>query len=175
MWSVGYLILTGAGVAGDVAPALIAGLAARFATVLTLPTPNASQVVNLRDLSRLPGYQVVESYFDPAILPRPPHGLVLVAPCTFNSLNHLAAGLSPNLALSVTNEAIGRRTPVVIAIACNAPLWAHPAAPASAARLRAWGCHVLDPVPAEPPTGLGLAPVPAILAAVDAALTAPSA
>jgi phosphopantothenoylcysteine synthetase/decarboxylase len=117
----------------------------------------------------------VESYFDPAILPRPPHGLVLVAPCTFNSLNHLAAGLSPNLALSVTNEAIGRRTPVVIAIACNAPLWAHPAAPASAARLRAWGCRVLDPVPIEPPTGLGLAPVPAILAAVDAALTAPPA
>jgi phosphopantothenoylcysteine synthetase/decarboxylase len=81
---------------------------------------------------------------------------VLVAPCTFNSLNHLAHGLSPNLALSVANEAIGRRTPVVVAVACNADLWAHPAAPASAARLRAWGCTVLDPVPNDAPSGLGL-------------------
>jgi phosphopantothenoylcysteine synthetase/decarboxylase len=165
-----YLILTGAGIVGDVAPDLITGLAGRFARVLTVPTPNAGQVVNLRDLSRLPGHQIVESYFDPAILPRPPRGLVLVAPCTFNSLNHLAAGLSPNLALSIVNEAIGRRTPVVVAIACNEPLWAHPAAPASAARLRDWGCTVLDPVPNAASSGVGLAPVGAILAAIDALL-----
>jgi phosphopantothenoylcysteine synthetase/decarboxylase len=164
-----YLMITGAGVAGDVAPALIEGLAARFASVLVVPTPNAGRVVNRRDLSRLPRHEVVESYFAPAIMPRPPHGLVLVAPCTFNSLNQLAAGLSPNLALSIANEAIGRRTPVVVAVACNADLWAHPQAPASAARLRDWGCTVLDPVPSDTGSGLGLAPVAAILAAVDAA------
>jgi 3-polyprenyl-4-hydroxybenzoate decarboxylase len=185
MLGVGYLMITGAGVAGDVAPPLIEGLAARFPSVLIVPTPNASRVVNLRDIARVnerlaaeravaePGkvaVQIVESYFDPAILPRPPHGLVLVAPCTFNSLNHLAAGLSPNLPLAIANEAIGRRTPVVIAIACNEPLWAHPAAPASAARLREWGCAVLDPVPVTTGTGVGLPSVEAILAAVDGAL-----
>lgn len=168
--SVAYLIITGAGNAGEVAPPLIAGLAERFPTVLTVPTPNASLVLNPRDVARLPKHEVVESYFAPSIMPRPPRGLVVVAPCTFNSLNHLAAGLSPNLALAITNEAIGRRTPVIIAVACNADLWAHPAAPASVARLRAWGCTVLDPVPTDGPSGLVMAPVAAILTAVDTAL-----
>jgi phosphopantothenoylcysteine synthetase/decarboxylase len=167
--SVAYLIISGAGNAGEVAPPLITGLAERFSTVLTVPTPNAGRVLNPRDVARLPRHEVVESYFAPSILPRPPRGLVLVAPCTFNSLNHLAAGLSPNLALAIASEAIGRRTPVIVAVACNADLWAHPVAPASAARLRAWGCTVLDPVPTDGPSGLTMAPVQAILAAVDAA------
>lgn len=171
MLETAYLMLTGAGIASDVAPPLIEGLAARFRTVLTLPSPNASRVLNLRDLGRLPGHQIVESYFDPAIWPRPPIGLIVVAPCTFNSLNHLGAGLSPNLPLAVINEAIGRGTPVIVGIACNEPLWRHPAAPASAARLREWGCTVLDPVPTEATTGLTMAPVDTILAAVDAAIT----
>ncbi len=169
MWETTYLIITGAGVAADVAPDLIAGLAARFPTVVTLLTPNAARVVNARDLSRLPGHQLVDSYFDPAILPRPPHGRVLVAPCTFNSLNHLAQGLSPNLPLAIAAEAIGRRTPVIVDIACNADLWNHPQAPASAARLREWGCTVLDPVPTDGASGRVLAPVADILAAVDTA------
>lgn len=178
-----YLIITGAGSASEVAPPLIEGLAARFPTVLILLTPNAGRVVNARDLSLLSQrltadpraggshgtVRIVEGYFDPAILPRPPRGLVLVAPCTFNSLNALAHGLSPTLPLAVANEAIGRRTPVVVAVACNADLWAHPQAPASAERLRAWGCTVLDPAPAGAAGGLGLAPPATILAAVDAA------
>ncbi|MCC6626594.1 MAG: hypothetical protein IT340_04230 [Chloroflexi bacterium] len=170
MLQTAYLMLTGAGAAGVVASELVQGLAERFETVLTVPTPNASRVLDLRVLSRLPRNEVVESYFQPSIWPQPPHGLVLVAPCTFNSLNHLAAGLSPNLSLSIVNEAIGRGTPVIVAIACNAPLWAHPAAPASAATLRAWGCTVLDPVPVDG-GGRRLAPTAAILAAIDDAHT----
>jgi phosphopantothenoylcysteine synthetase/decarboxylase len=166
----GYLILTGTGATEAVAGALIAGLAARFRRVLTIPTPNALRVVSHFALSRLPGHQLVESYFDAAILPRPADGLVLVAPCGFNSLNKLATGIADNLALSVTAEAIGRGTPVVVGIACNAPLWAHPRAPESAATLRGWGCTVLDPVPRE--GTMRLAPPEAILAAVDGALGA---
>lgn len=169
MWRTAYLILTGAGIASDVGPPLIAGLAERFERVLTLPTPNADRVVNRRDLSRLPGHTLVESYFDQAILPRPEHGLTLIAPCSFNSLTSLAGGLAPNLALSVAAEAIGRRTPVVVAIACNADLWRHPQAQAAAITLRQWGCAVIDPAPTASATGIGLAPVKAILAAVDAA------
>jgi phosphopantothenoylcysteine synthetase/decarboxylase len=160
-----YLIITGAGGAGEAAPALIAGLAARFATVLTIPTPNAARVVDRGALGRLPGHRIVESYFDAAILPRPPFGLVLVAPCGFNSLNKLAAGIADTLALSVVAEAIGRGTPVIVAIACNTPLWAHPRAQESAATLRRWGCSLLDPVRTDAQTRM--APVAAILAAVD--------
>jgi len=147
-------------------PDLIAGLDARFPTVLTIPTPNAARVINRGALGRLPGHRVIESYFDAAILPRPPRGLVLVAPCGFNSLNKLVGGIADTLALSVVAEAIGRGTPVIVAIACNAPLWAHPRAGESAATLRHWGCTVLDPVRVEGQTRL--APVAEIFAAVDA-------
>lgn len=161
-----YLIVTGTSAAPAVVPGLVAGLAARFPRVLTLPTPNAARVLNRFEVSRLPGHQLVESYFDAAILPSPADGLVLVAPCGFNSLNKLALGIADNLALSVTAEAIGRGTPVVVAVACNAPLWAHPRARESAATLRRWGCAVVDPV--REGDRVRLAPVEAILAAVDA-------
>jgi phosphopantothenoylcysteine synthetase/decarboxylase len=163
-----YLIVTGTGASEPVAPQLIAGLVERFSRVITIPTPNAARTLSLFALSKLPGnHQVVESYFDAAILPRPADGLVLVAPCGFNSLNKLAWGIADNLALSVTAEAIGRGTPVVVGIACNTPLWAHPRARESAATLRGWGCHVLDPVREGERTTL--APVGEILAAVDRA------
>ena len=163
--TIAYLIITGAGIAGETAPALIAGLVARFPTVLTIPTPNAARVIDRGALGRLPGHRVVESYFDAAILPRPPFGLVLVAPCGFNSLNKLAGGIADTLALSVVAEAIGRGTPVIVAVACNTPLWAHPRAQESAATLRRWGCTVLDPVRVGEQTRM--APVADILAAVE--------
>src|SRR3712207_4646932 len=169
-FDIGYLIVTGASAAGAVVPELVGGLAARFPTVLTLPTPNAARVLNRFEVSRLPGNRLVESYFDAAILPRPADGLVLVAPCGFNSLNKLAAGIADNLALSVAAEAIGRGTPVVVGIACNTPPWAHPRAQDSAAVLRRWGCTVLDPVRVEDKTRL--APVEDLLAGIDAAMSA---
>jgi phosphopantothenoylcysteine synthetase/decarboxylase len=151
-----------------VTPALIAGLAARFPSVLTLPTPHAGRVIDRGALSLLPGHRIVASYFDAAILPRPPYGLVLVAACGFNSLNKLAAGIADTPAHSVVAEAIGRGTPVIVAIACNTPLWAHPRARESAATLRRWGCTVLDPVAMEGKTQMVEAA--AILAAVDSGL-----
>src|SRR5215831_10505347 len=95
-----YLVVTGTTTA-PLAADLMRGLLARFETVLTLMTPHAARVIAPRDLSALPGNRLVESYFDAAILPRPPDGLVLVAPCSFNSLNKLAHGIADNLALSV--------------------------------------------------------------------------
>lgn len=163
-----YLIISGTSASPAVAAELVAGLTARFARVITIATPNAARTVSPWSLSQLPGNRVVESFFDAAILPRPAEGLVLVAPCSFNTLNKLAAGIADNLALSVAAEAIGRGTPVVVGIACNAPLWAHPRAQESAATLRRWGVGAIDPV--EEGDRRRLAPVEDLLAAVDRAL-----
>ena len=57
---------------------------------------------------------MVQSVFHLAIRPRPPRGVVLFAPCGFNSLNKLADEIADNLALSVVAEAIGRGTPVIV-------------------------------------------------------------
>lgn len=162
-----YLIVSGAATARRV-PALLPCLVSAAPRVITVLTPNARQVVSPRELALIPGHRIVESYFDDAILPRPPRGVVLVAPCSFNSLNKLAQGIADSLALSITAEAIGRGTPVIVAISTNAPLWAHPRAAESARVLRTWGCQVLDPVPAG--ETLTLAPDEAVLAAVTAAL-----
>ena len=130
--------------------------------VITIATPHAARVVAPRDLSSLPGNRLVESYFDEAILPRPPDGLVLVAPCSFNSLNKLAAGIADNLAMSLTAEAIGRGTPVVVAVSVNPPLWRHPRSVMSMTTLRGWGVSVIEPT--DSGEGLRLAPTGVILA-----------
>ncbi len=159
-----YLIVTGAVTARRV-PELLPRLVALGRKVITILTPNATRIVSPRELALMPGHRIVESYFDAAILPRPPLGLTLVAPCSFNSLNKLAWGIADNLALSVAAEAIGRGTPVVVAISTNRPLWAHPRAQEAAATLRRWGVTVLDPVP-EGDT-LTLAPLDTIIGAVQ--------
>ena len=140
-----YLVITGAGTARR-APALLQQLVPLAAQTLVIMTPNARAIVSPRELALARGVRIVESYFDAAILPRPPEGVVLVAPCDFNSCNKLAQGIADNLALSVVAEAIGRQTPVAVALSVNAPLWAHPRAASSVATLRKWGCRVLEPV-----------------------------
>jgi phosphopantothenoylcysteine synthetase/decarboxylase len=145
-FEVAYLVLSGTTTAAR-CPELLRGLVGLgFSTVIALPTPHASRVVAPRDLADVEGAQVVESYFDLAIRPRPPRGVVLFAPCSFNSLNKLSHGIADNLALSVVAEAIGRGTPVIVAPSLNAPLLAHPEAQASLRKLPAWGVTIVPPV-----------------------------
>src|SRR5580698_11148482 len=86
-FDVAYLVISGTTTAAR-GPELLRGLVGLgFATVIALPTPNASRVIAPRELADVEGTQVVESYFNLAIRPRPPRGVVLFAPCSFNSLN----------------------------------------------------------------------------------------
>jgi len=158
-----YLIVTGTTTA-PLATEIVRSLLGRVRQVITIATPNAAQVIAPRDLSVIPGNRLVESYFDAAILPRPPDGLLLVAPCSFNSLNKLAGGIADNLALSVAAEAIGRGTPVLVAPSLNAPLLRHPRAVSSLATLRDWGVSVIGPV--DRGEGPRLAPTEALMAEV---------
>src|SRR3954449_3542944 len=159
-----YLVLSGTTTAAR-CPELLRGLVGLgFATVIALPTPNASRVVAARDLADVEGVQVVESYFDLAIRPRPPRGVVLFAPCSFNSLNKLAHGIADNLALSVAAEAIGRGTPVIVGPSLNQPLLDHPIAQASLRTLPSWGVTVVRME--DEGYGPRLAATPALLDAV---------
>jgi phosphopantothenoylcysteine synthetase/decarboxylase len=140
-----YLIVTGTTTAPR-AFEIVQGLLNIVPRVITLLTPNATRVIAPRELSVLQGNTLVESYFDEAILPRPPDGLLLVAPASFNTVNKLAAGIADNLALSVAAEAIGRQTPVLVAPSLNTPLMRNPAYTRSVAMLREAGVCVIDPV-----------------------------
>jgi phosphopantothenoylcysteine synthetase/decarboxylase len=159
-----YLVLSGTTTAAR-CPEILRGLVGLgFATVVVLPTPNAARVVAARDLADVEGVQVVESYFDLAIRPRPPRGVVLFAPCSFNSLNKLAHGIADNLALSVTAEAIGRGTPVIVGPSLNQPLLDHPVAQESMRKLPGWGVTIVPPV--DEGEGPRLAPTETLLDAV---------
>ena len=144
-FDVAYLLLSGTTTAAR-CPELLRGLLGLgFSTVIAIPTPNASRVIALRELADIEGVRVVESYFDLSIRPRPPRGVVLFAPCSFNSLNKLALGIADNLALSLAAEAIGRKTPVIVAPSLNQPLLDHPVVAGSMERLAAWGVVVVPP------------------------------
>jgi phosphopantothenoylcysteine synthetase/decarboxylase len=159
-----YLVLSGTTTAAR-CPELLRGLVGLgFANVIAIPTPNASRVIAPRDLADVAGVQVIESYFDLAIRPRPPRGVVLFAPCSFNSLNKLAHGIADNLALSVVAEAIGRGTPVIVGPSMNAPLLDHPEAQASLKRLPTWGVTIVPPV--DDGEGARLAPSALLIDAV---------
>jgi phosphopantothenoylcysteine synthetase/decarboxylase len=163
-FDIAYLVLSGTGTAVR-CPELLGGLVGLgFATVIAIPTPNASRVIAPRELAEVEGVHVVESYFDPAIRPLPPRGVVLFAPCSFNSLNKLARGIADSLALSVVAEAIGRRTPVIVGPSMNAPLLGHPEAQASLKKLPSWGVTIVPPVDAG--EGPRLAPCAVLLDAV---------
>src|SRR6201981_3888583 len=127
-FDVAYLVLSGTTTAARCPELLRELVGVGFSTVIAIPTPNASRVVAPRELADVEGVQVVQSYFDLAIRPRPPRGAVLFAPCSFTSLNKLAHGIADTLALSVVAEAIGRGTPVIVGPSLNAPLLAHPTA-----------------------------------------------
>ena len=159
-----YLALSGTTTATR-CPELLRGLVGLgFSTVIAIPTPNAARVVAPRELADVEGVQVVQSYFDLAIRPRPPRGVVLFAPCSFNSLNKLAQGIADNLALSVVAEAIGRGTPVIVGPSLNAPLLNHPQAQASLKTLPNWGVTIVPPV--DEGEGPRLAPSTVLLDAV---------
>jgi phosphopantothenoylcysteine synthetase/decarboxylase len=163
-FEIAYLLASGTSTAVR-CPELLTGLMKLgFSTVIAIPTPNATRVIAPRELADIAGVRVVESYFDLAIRPRPPFGVVLFAPCSFNSLNKLAHGIADNLALSVAAEAIGRGTPVIVGPSLNAPLLNHPEVPRSLARLGQWGVAIVPPVDAG--EGPRLAPSAALFDAV---------
>jgi phosphopantothenoylcysteine synthetase/decarboxylase len=163
-FDVAYLVLSGTSTAAR-CPEILRGLVGLgFSTIIALPTPNAARVVAPRELADVEGVQVVQSYFDLAIRPRPPRGVVLFAPCSFNSLNKLAHGVADSLALSVAAEAIGRATPVIVGPSLNAPLLNHPEARASLKKLPTWGVTIVPPV--DEGEGPRLAPTAALLDAV---------
>src|SRR5580704_17776212 len=163
-FDVAYLVLSGTTTAAR-CPELLRGLVGLgFATVIAIPTPNASRVIAPRDLADIEGAQVVESYFDLAIRPRPPRGVVLFAPCSFNSLNKLAHGIADSLALSVVAEAFRHETPVIVGPSLNQPLLDHPMARASLKTLPSWNVIVVPP--ADECDGPRLAPTARLLDAV---------
>ena len=102
--------------------------------------------------------------------------VMVVAPCSANTLAKLAQGLCDTL-LSCVARAWDFQKPLVVCPAMNTCMWDHPATAQHLGVLRGWGCRVVEPVVkllACKDMGKGaLAPVEDIVAVVREALAPP--
>jgi phosphopantothenoylcysteine decarboxylase / phosphopantothenate---cysteine ligase len=114
--------------------------------VVPLVTPGAERFVTaetFRALARRPPADDVYLHLTRA-------DLLVVAPCTANTLAKLAHGLADNI---LTEAALAHRGPVLVAPAMNPRMWAHPATRANADALRARGVVLVGPDEGETAEG----------------------
>jgi phosphopantothenoylcysteine decarboxylase/phosphopantothenate--cysteine ligase len=114
--------------------------------VVPLVTPGAQRFVTtetFRALARRPPGDDVYLHLTRA-------DLLVVAPCTANTLAKLAHGLADNV---VTEAALAHRGPVLVAPAMNPRMWSHPATRANADALRARGVVLVGPDEGETAEG----------------------
>src|SRR5258705_203859 len=99
--------------------------------------------------------------------------LLVVAPCTANTLAKLAQGLADNLP---TEAALAHRGPILVAPAMNPRMWAHPATRSNVETVLARGVELVGPdegETAEGEWGVGRMAEPEEIAARIAQLLAP--
>jgi phosphopantothenoylcysteine decarboxylase/phosphopantothenate--cysteine ligase len=114
--------------------------------VIPLLTPGAERFVSpltFQALARRPANDDVYLHLTRA-------DLLLVAPCTANTLAKLAHGLSGNV---LTEAALAHRGPTLVAPAMNPRMWSHPATRANAETLRARGVVLVGPDEGETAEG----------------------
>ncbi len=114
--------------------------------VVPLVTPGAERFVTaetFRALARRPPADDVYLHLTRA-------DLLLVAPCTANTLAKLAHGLADNV---LTEAALAHRGPTVVAPAMNPRMWSHAATRANAEILRARGVLLVGPDEGETAEG----------------------
>ena len=98
--------------------------------VIPLVTPGAERFVRAETFAALARRPPAEDTY----LHLTRADLLVVAPCTANTLAKLAHGLSDNL---LTEAALSHRGPVLVAPAMNPRMWGHPATRANAGALLA--------------------------------------
>ena len=114
--------------------------------VVPLVTPGAERFVTeetFRALARRPPGDDVYLHLTRA-------DLLVVAPCTANTLAKLAHGLADNV---LTEAALAHRGPVVVAPAMNPRMWTHPATRANVEALQARGVLLVGPDEGETAEG----------------------
>ena len=139
--------------------------------VVPLVTPGAERFVRAETFSALARRPANEDLY--------PHltraELLVIAPCTANTLAKLAYGIADNV---LTEAALAHRGPILVAPAMNPRMWAAPATRANVETLRARGIELIGPDEgemAEGEWGVGRMVEPELIAARVAQLLAPGA
>lgn len=172
------LLVIGGGIAAYKALELIRRLRDAGARVVPVMTASAAEFVTPLSVASLAGAEVHRALFDLTAEAKMGHielsrsaDLVVVAPATADLIARLAGGMAPDLA-STLLLATDKR--VLLAPAMNVRMWEHPAVRRNVATLKADGALFVGPNEGSMACGEWgygrLAEVPAIMAAIEAAL-----
>lgn len=71
--------------------------------------------------------------------------LLVIAPCTANTLCKVAAGIDDTTVTTFATTAIGNRMPVIVSPAMHHSMYRHPGVARCIQTVREWGIHVIDP------------------------------
>ena len=71
--------------------------------------------------------------------------LLLIAPCTANTISKIAAGIDDTTVTTFATTAIGSKKPVLIVPAMHHSMYRHPAVVENIARLQVWGLGFAEP------------------------------
>jgi phosphopantothenoylcysteine decarboxylase/phosphopantothenate--cysteine ligase len=132
------LVGVSGGIAAYKACELVRLLVKRGHDVVPVVTPGAERFVRAKTFAALARRPAAEDPY--------PHlrraDLLVVAPCTANTLAKLAHGLADNI---VTEAALAHSGAVLLAPAMNHRMWSHPATQANAELVRARGVELIGP------------------------------
>lgn len=137
-----YYIITGAPKA-KYAERIIRELISEGARVFTIPTKAGLDFMDVEKLKLIQGNIVRDDWNNKIRLPK--EDAVLIAPCTFNTLNSIAAGLANSYPLCLIASAVGKNIPIFIAPAMNKSLWDHDIIQETIKKLESWNCRVIWP------------------------------
>jgi hypothetical protein len=137
-----YIIVCAAGPASGVGELVALAQNAHW-TVQIIATPSALDFIDAPALETQTGRPVRSQYRKPTEPKSPRADAIIVAPCTYNTINKFAQGIADTYALGLLAEAPGLGIPVVILPFVNTALASRTVFRHNVDRLRAEGIHIL--------------------------------
>lgn len=119
-----YLVVTGATKAKTIG-VLLGYLKSEGAECIIMPSDEGYNLLDLDSVNQ-EWMKYDRRVYNPRTKEIPEEDLVVVAPCTFNTLSKIAYGIADNYPTSIIHAAIGNQKPVVIALGMNYWYFNHP-------------------------------------------------
>lgn len=119
-----YVVVTGATKAKTIG-VLLWHLKSEGAKCILMPSDSGYNLLDLGSVNKeWMKYNGIA--YNPKAKEIPEEDLVVVAPCTFNTLSKIAHGIADNYPTSIIHAAIGKQKPIVIALGMNSWYFEHP-------------------------------------------------
>ncbi len=71
--------------------------------------------------------------------------LLLIAPCTANTISKIACGIDDTPVTTFTTTALGSQIPIIVVPAMHYSMYRHPAVIENISKLKTWGVEIVDP------------------------------